>query len=184
VRKRNELFLELNSRGLTKYAVEVGVAEGGYSFYLLDSWPGICYQVDPWMALSVDEYLDYNNVDQIEHDRRYNLVCKTAFHKYKGRAIPMRMTSKDAVKNFVDDFFDFVYLDANHKLQYISEDLQLWYPKCKSGGIFAGHDFLDGIIASGEYGVKTAVTRFAAEHKLSVNVTLEPDYPSWWIVKP
>lgn len=183
VRKRNDLFAELIRRGLTGNAVEIGVAEGGYSFYLLDCWPGVCYQVDPWAAFSVEEYQDYNNVEQTEQDRRFELVTQTA-QKYNGRAIPVRATSAKASEQFENGFFDFIYIDANHKLEYIRDDIQIWWPKCKSKGIFAGHDYLDGVIKSGDYGVKTAVNEFAQEHGLRINVTLEKDYPSWWIVKP
>jgi hypothetical protein len=183
VRKRNDLFAELLKRKLVGNAVEIGVAEGGFSFYLLDCWPGICYQVDPWAALSITEYQDGCNVEQVEQERRFQLVCETA-KKYNGRAIPIRGFSADVAIGFADSFFDFVYIDANHKLEYIKEDLKVWYPKCKSGGIFAGHDYLDGVVKGSDYGVKTAVTEFATEHSLSINVTLEKDYPSWWIVKP
>lgn len=183
IRKRNDLFEELNRRKLTGNAVEIGVAEGGYSFYLLDCWPGVCYQIDPWSAMGTDEYNDYNNVDQQEQDRRYNLVMETA-KKYNGRAIPVRKYSVAAALDFPDNFFDFIYIDANHNLEHIHQDLRLWYPKCKSGGIFAGHDYLDGVIKSGDYGVKTAVNEFAADHCLNFFVTLEKDYPTWWMVKP
>jgi hypothetical protein len=183
VRKRNDLFGELNRRKLFGFAVEIGVAEGGYSFYLLDNWHGICYQVDPWQALTTEEYRDYNNVEQQEQDRRFNLVQETA-KKYNGRAIPVRDFSKVAVERFPDDYFNFVYIDANHKYEFIKEDLHLWYPKCKSGGIFAGHDYLDGVITSGDYGVKSAVDEFAKEQGFQINVTHEPDYPSWWTIKP
>ena len=182
IRKRNDLFAELKRRGLKGNAVEIGVAEGGFSFYLLDCWPGKCYQVDPWRAMSEDEYSDYNNVAQEEQDRRYKLVCDTAV-RYKGRSIPVRKTSAEASLDFKDGFFDFIYIDANHKYEFIKEDIGLWYPKCKTGGIFAGHDYLDGSIKSGEYGVKSAVDEFAVAHSLILNVTLEPDYPSWWFVK-
>lgn len=184
VKKRNDLFAELLRRGLTGNAVEIGVAEGGYSFYLLDCWPGTCYQIDPWMAMDSGEYRDYNNVDQVEQDRRYMLVLETS-RKYGGRSIPVRMRSTNAAQHFPDQYFDFVYIDANHKYDFVKKDLESWWPKLKVGGIFAGHDYLDGIIASGEYGVKTAVNEFAANRFLlnQINVTQEHDYPTWWTVK-
>ncbi len=151
VEKRNDLFGEINRRGYTGSAVEIGVAEGGYSFYLLDNCPKIIaiYQVDPWSALGTDEYNDLNNTGQEEQDRRYDLVLNTAL-KYHGRAIPVRKFSAMAAMSFRDNFFCFVYIDANHKYDFIKMDLELWYPKCASGGIFAGHDYLDGVIASGD----------------------------------
>lgn len=184
VKKRNDLFAELNRRGLSGYAVEIGVAEGGFSFYLLQCWPGTCYQVDTWSALSTDEYNDYNNVEQVEQDRRYTLVLEQG-RLFGGRAVAMKMKSEDAVKQFKDEYFDFIYIDANHKYQFIKKDLELWYPKCKVGGIFAGHDYLDGVIKSGEYGVKTAVNEFLGNQFVCnpLNVTEEKDYPTWWWVK-
>jgi predicted O-methyltransferase YrrM len=183
VRKRNELAALLKSMKLLGTGVEVGVAEGGFSFYFLDNWPGTLYQVDMWSAIDPSVYKDYCNVGMEEQERRYKLVLDTA-RKYGGRAIPMRSTSKNAAALFQDKSLDFVYIDANHALEFVREDLKLWWPKLKSGAVFAGHDYLDGTIASGEYGVKTAVTEFATAHNLQVNVTLETDYPSWWLVKP
>lgn len=183
VNNRNDFAYLLSNLGLNGSAIEIGVAEGGFSFYLLDRWKGKCYQVDSWTNLSQAEYQDYCNVGDTEQDRRYALVLETA-KKYKGRAIPMKMFSSDAVKQFEDNTFDFVYIDANHKYEFIKEDIKQWYPKCKSGGIFAGHDYLDGVITSGDYGVKSAVNEFCAETGLNVNVTNESDYPSWWVRKP
>ena len=42
----------------------------------------------------------------------------------------------------------------------VFRDLNAWYPQIKKGGIFCGHDFLDGIIPAGNFGVKTAVEEF------------------------
>jgi len=182
--KRNDFAPYLVSLGLTGNAVEIGVAEGGFSFYLLDRWPGTCYQVDPWLHLTRD-YLDYCNQNTAEQERRFKLVMEKSTH-YKGRSRVMRLFSDAAVVLFPDDFFDFVYIDANHKLEFIRDDIQLWWPKVKRGGIFAGHDYLDGVISSGDYGVKTAVNEFVAANGLSavLCVTGEKDYPSWWLRKP
>lgn len=183
VRKRNDLFAELNRRGLTGIAVEVGVAEGDFSFYMADCCPKLTvYQVDPWSALSKEEYNDYNNTDQIEQNRRYDLVVGRAV-KYANRVRQIRDFSINAANQFQDNSLDFVYLDANHKYDFIKQDIDLWWPKVRRNGIFAGHDYLDGIISSGEYGVKTAVDEFASRNNLKTNITLEKDYPTWWIVK-
>ena len=170
--------------GLVGQAVEIGVAEGGFSFYLLDRWPGTCYQIDPWVHLASKDYQDYCNQDMVEQERRFALVIEKS-KQYQGRSRPMRMFSDAAVILFPDNFFDFVYIDANHKLEYIRQDIEMWWPKVKPGGIFAGHDYLDGVITSGDYGVKTAVNEFVQANNLgaSLCVTGEKDYPSWWVRK-
>lgn len=48
--------------------------------------------------------------------------------------------SKDAVSEFEDEFFDFFFIDADHKYGSVKEDIELWYPKVKKGGILCGHD--------------------------------------------
>lgn len=182
--KRNDFAPYLVSLGLTGNAVEIGVAEGGFSFYLLDRWPGTCYQVDPWLHLTEGIYRDYCNQDTTEQERRFKLVMDKSV-LYKGRSRVMRMFSDAAAVLFPDNFFDFVYIDANHKLEFIRKDIALWWPKVKVGGIFAGHDYLDGVIQSGDYGVKTAVNEFVQMNNLGpvLAVTGEKDYPSWWVRK-
>ena len=156
------------------------MASGDYSFWLLNEWPGVCYQVDCWGEQLRDTYQDINNVSHIAQLQRYLTVCEIA-RVYNGRAIPIRATSAEAALAFADKFFDFVYLDANHRYEAIKDDLKWWFPKTKPGGIFAGHDYLDGELASGLYGVKSAVDEFATAHGLTVNVTREEIYKSWWI---
>ena len=60
--------------------------------------------------------------------------------KLEDTILPMKMSSKEGSLLFKDESLDFVFLDANHKYEYIKEDIELWYPKLKKGGIFSGHD--------------------------------------------
>jgi predicted O-methyltransferase YrrM len=50
------------------------------------------------------------------------------------------MTSLEASRWFSDGSLDFVYIDGNHALHYVLEDLEAWTPKVRRGGIVAGHD--------------------------------------------
>lgn len=47
----------------------------------------------------------------------------------------------DAVKDFADESLDFVYIDGNHNLKYVVEDICEWSKKVKNGGIISGHDY-------------------------------------------
>lgn len=40
-----------------------------------------------------------------------------------------------------DRSLDFVYIDANHAYDAVLEDLRLWAPKVKVGGVISGHDY-------------------------------------------
>jgi len=53
---------------------------------------------------------------------------------------PMVTDSKTASQVFADEVADLVFLDANHRYEYITKDIEMWLPKLKAGGILCGHD--------------------------------------------
>lgn len=53
----------------------------------------------------------------------------------------VKSSSSEAVKNYPDEYFDFVYIDAAHDYINAKKDILLWLPKVKKGGIMAGHDY-------------------------------------------
>jgi predicted O-methyltransferase YrrM len=136
---REEFIIkELNERNY-KVGVEVGSFRGHYANYILKNWNGMLYMVDVWRELDWDAYTDTSN-------RNFeDLVWYDAMKSIKGfeeRALMLRMYSNQASKLFADDSLDFVYIDANHKYEYVKEDIELWWPKIKSGGMISGHDYI------------------------------------------
>jgi len=53
---------------------------------------------------------------------------------------PMVMTSESAARIFKDGILDLVFIDADHSYGSIKQDIELWLPKVKAGGILCGHD--------------------------------------------
>ena len=49
-------------------------------------------------------------------------------------------SSLETSKMFEDNIFDFKFIDGCHVYSYIKQDVELWYPKVKDGGILCGHD--------------------------------------------
>ena len=172
----------LNQRGLTGEAVEIGVLRGEYSARLLEKWRGQrLHCVDPWRDSSQEsQYVDRNNVAQEGHERNFAQAseCLAAFGD---RCQIHRMTSTQAAEKFADKSLDFVYLDARHYREAVEEDIAAWAPKLRPGGILAGHDYLDGVLPSGHFEVKSAVDAWAAARGLSVNCTGEHVWRSWMI---
>ena len=114
--------------------------------------------------------------------RRYRRILAKA-KTYGTRAQVRRMTSVEAAPLFDDGFLDFVYIDANHMYDSVMNDLTVWWPKVRRGGLMAGHDYLQGMFDGVDYGVKKAVDIFASSIRHEVGVTMEESYPSWWIQK-
>jgi len=52
----------------------------------------------------------------------------------------VELTSLQASTLFTDNYFDIVFIDADHRYLKVQADLNAWWPKVKSGGIFCGHD--------------------------------------------
>jgi hypothetical protein len=53
----------------------------------------------------------------------------------------VRKFSMDALAQFEDDSLDFVYIDGNHRLPWVLDDICGWMIKVRAGGIVAGHDY-------------------------------------------
>lgn len=98
------------------------------------------------------------------------------------------VSSQQAVRVIRDGIFDLVFIDGNHIYPYIKEDLEMWFPKVKKGGILCGHDcettpdkvpydinsFLDVDYHEGKHpGVIKAV--FEKFPKANIEATL------WWV---
>jgi hypothetical protein len=176
---RHRLPQLLAARGVVGTGAEVGVQQGLYSERLLaGSKLSRLILVDPWRTTE-DGYDDIANVPQSEHDRRLE-EAQTRLARFGCRAEFWRTTSVEAAANVPDASLDFVYLDARHDYESVIEDLVAWYPKVKPGGIFAGHDYLDGERPEGLFGVKSAVDEFFADKAVVVYDTYaEPSWPSW-----
>lgn len=81
------------------------------------------------------------------------------------------ISSKAAASLFKDESIDFIYIDAAHEYDDVKADIELWLPKVKKGGIFAGDDY--GIPNHPD--VKKAVDEFFPE--------TEHEGWVWWIKK-
>lgn len=79
-----------------------------------------------------------------EHDQLFVEAERMFDARTKGvkNIIKIRKTSVEAAKDFEDGSLDAVYIDAEHDEESIREDIRVWRPKLKPGGILSGHDFI------------------------------------------
>ena len=69
------------------------------------------------------------------------------------------------------DRFAHCFIDGNHAYEYIKEDIQLYLPKVRKGGLFGGHDY--GHVKGG---VKEAVDETFNESQIYLGSN-----KTWWI---
>jgi hypothetical protein len=174
-----------------KKGVEVGVAAGEYSLEIM--------QANPQMTLyGIDPYTPYRGYRDYTWIGTYTSLHEQAHQRLDG--FPnyhfVEEFSPGAAQNFEDGSLDFVYLDGNHSEPYITQDIEAWTPKVRSGGIVAGHDYArikdKNGIDSGNWAVIPAIHKYVKEHDLQLIVWgLEAKIPglkrdptrSWMFIK-
>lgn len=184
VRGRNDLPVWFNRLGLTGVGAVVGVQNGAYSAWILHRWAGLqLISIDPWIAAPRDGHIEIVNVAQCRHDDLY-IQTVHRLQPFGDRSAIWRMTSADAGRQVSDASLDFAYIDAHDDEAAITENLALWEPKIRPGGVLAGHNCLDGDLPGGKIGVKSAVDRYFGARRPEVSVTGQDKQSSWWVVLP
>uniref|UniRef100_A0A6H1ZG91 Putative methyltransferase n=2 Tax=viral metagenome TaxID=1070528 RepID=A0A6H1ZG91_9ZZZZ len=187
-----EQWVEELPKGIV--CAEIGVQRGKFARRIFDAvQPQVLYLVDCWRTIYKQEgdVVPYVNA-HYQKLQLYITVKRFRNEILSGRVRPLIAFSKEAASLMQDGHLDFVYIDAFHAYEDCYEDITLWAPKVKSGGIVAGHDYhKNGPF--GECGVPRAVDQYVAEHGLSLN--LVEDNPmrvhgrvwesqTWWFKKP
>jgi hypothetical protein len=104
-------------------------------------------EVGSWKGGSVLEFSPYfKQVWCVDHwigDKWCPNVYEVFLHNIRNdkNIIPIRKYSGEAAKLFDDESLDFVYIDADHREEFVQQDILLWLPKVKKSGAIAGHDY-------------------------------------------
>lgn len=126
------LFAELDFR----VGVEIGVEQGVFTEALCKANPQAqIYGVDPWRSYSGYRcHVSQEKLDGFYEATRTRLVSHSNYEL-------IRKFSMEAVGDFDDDSLDFVYIDGNHTLPFIINDIIEWSKKVRLDGIVSGHDY-------------------------------------------
>lgn len=92
------------------------------------------------------------------------------------KCVFMEMSSSNANQKIIEDDFDFIYIDGDHTYDFVKNDIEIWYPKVKKGGILCGHDYFNDSVWS----VKKVVDEFVLKYNLDLKIY---DDTSWSVIK-
>lgn len=139
----NVLLDFINTRNIVKM-VEIGVYKSNLckailrrlskDTSLLEYWT-----VDNWGYILNDKYRDKGRYSEERWHAYYLHNCRLM--RFFPCLHTVRATSLDAATIFPDEYFDLVYIDADHGYHAVVQDIKVWLPKVKKGGIISGHDY-------------------------------------------
>jgi predicted O-methyltransferase YrrM len=142
----------LFEQGAGVYGCEVGVYHGDNAFSIIENWPE-CHltlvEIEPNWKQIIETRLKGK-------ENNYTLII--------GDSAVVAETHKGEL--------DFVYIDDDHTYNGIEKSSLAWWPKLRVGGVFAGHDFDDPIVAM-------RVRDFFQEK----NIYLYNEESDWWGIK-
>ena len=182
---RDQFPAWLNENGLTGNGVEIGTYRGEYAEHLLTHWNGarlMC--VDPWASLPAEEYLDgcvldFAVMEPLDMDA-VMAEAQRRIEPFGARAGLFIGRSSEYARRYQTPL-DFAYLDGNHDYAHVAEDIELLWPKIKSGGVLGGHDFYTRDDHLQRADVANAVWDFSNKIGMRPHVT---GCTSWWLIKP
>lgn len=145
---------------------EIGVARGLFSKSILSySHPKQLNLIDAW--LFTDSAFDPDKKhpardSQEKQNENYQFVLKTFYPQIQsGQVTVQKGLSVDMLNKYPNGYFDWVYIDANHRYEFVKQDLELCRLKVKKKGLICGHDYIGGNFVLGvKYGVIQAVDEF------------------------
>jgi len=173
-----------------EYGAEIGVDKGSFSHHLLSkSDLKMMYCIDPW----IDDFGSGHQegyFDPSGNTRKSQ--CEETLREFvdTSRVELVQATGLRASEEFPENSLDYVYIDGDHSLEGIFQDIYAWTPKVRVGGIVSGHDYKDGP-KSGmkdswgghlDYKVKTVCDYYCARYGYKLNV-VGGRIKSWWFVK-
>lgn len=174
MRTRENIGHWMGLNGFQK-AAEVGVQAGVFSRRILDTWGGELLMVDFWGP--IPGYEDIANVSQLEHQKLLEQAQQVE-KDFQPKARILRGLSVEAAQQVPPHSLDFVYLDADHSYKGVTEDLKAWIGKVRPGGAIGGHDYIDGHIPAGIFGVRSAVKDYFGREP---NIITNEPFPTWII---
>lgn len=162
---------------------ELGVFKGDFAKIIYDELkPSILVLIDLWedkIIGSGDQ--DGNNMEKHNGLELYSTVTKKFINNSN---VKIYRENTSFLNTFTDNYFDAIYIDADHSFNGCLSDLMLSYDKIKDGGYIMGHDYGQNMVKSTKeynFGVYKAVNTFCREKKQKISAIANDGCKSYLI---
>lgn len=168
VNERSDAMIKIMQKENISRFAEIGVWKGHLMRKILRSYSDIPFlneywAIDQWDIMG-EEHGRMGKLTYEDWTEKYRRCCEDMYWFKKLRVV--RLTSKKAVTLFPKGYFDMVFIDASHFYEDVHEDIGLWLPMVRKGGILSGHDYNNVRFP----GVKKAVDEAFGEENIERSV--------------
>lgn len=149
---------------------ELGVFKGAFVDYLLSSQPSKLYLVDPWYRLAPEWSWAVGNGSTVKAYER--IIHEFRPEIERGVIEPCVQFSTEFLESKPDGYFDWIYIDTDHKYESTLAELELAVRKVKSSGFIIGDDWAEDPNHR-DHGTCKAVREFEQAGRLSLHLAGE-----------
>ena len=167
---RDEFFEKLIPKN--SICAEIGVCDGINAQRIWNiTKPQFLYLIDPWETLENWWGTEHSNAEftparrEAYHDS-YLKTCE--FFNDKDNVQIIKKHSTEASEDFDNFYFDWVYIDGDHRYKYVLDDLLYWDSKIKKNGFIIGHDWSHDSV---QKAVKEFIQKKGYELKYTASLT-------------
>ncbi len=171
VKTRTELLSVLPKGGRF---LELGVFRGEFAKEILKKTsPEELYLVDIWEGEMGSGDKDGDNYVKVQDMQNIYL---SLFHqtKTKNNIFVVRSDSTSFLKSCEENYFDSIYVDADHSEEAVYNDMVNSFRVIKAGGYLMGHDY--------HHQIKTAVDKFCVDYNQNIIHVTEDGCPTFLII--
>ena len=132
----------MNSLGFN-IGLLIGVRSANFAHAILRHWH-VCekfYLVDPYQHIPI-LHADELMTDTISDPEQMFQDAVSRMSVFGNVPSWLRLTPQQAITHIPDNSIDFIYIDDRHDYCSVMQNLELFWPKLRVGGVMAGHDYL------------------------------------------
>lgn len=165
----------LHSMPKGSVCAEIGVYRGQFSKAILEIvTPLRLHLIDPWVYQPsyTESWFggEIGGSPAVMNKLYRGVVERFAREIREGQVVLHRGFSAEIATEFPDGYFDWIYLDANHKYEAVKSDLNAFYSKVKTSGLIAGDNYGDNPAWWWKDGVKRAVDEFTYAGRAAIQM--------------